>query len=73
MINKKKIIIGYILLVTFDHYQKGTNQKLQKHHKLSLVRKTISIILDLLKSTCPRKLRGFFYAHHFGVSFDQKK
>jgi uncharacterized membrane protein YobD (UPF0266 family) len=26
----------------------------------------------LLKSIRPKKLKGFFYAYHFGVPFDQK-
>jgi hypothetical protein len=29
MISKKIFFIGYILLVTFDHWSKGTGQKLQ--------------------------------------------
>jgi hypothetical protein len=35
-------------------------------------KKIILVILDLLKSICCRKLKGFFYTYHFGISFDQK-
>ncbi len=69
--------MGYILLVTFDHWSKSISQKLQsktliKNTTLRLVKKTILVILDLLKLTCPKKLKGFFYACHFGVYFDLK-
>jgi hypothetical protein len=77
MISKKFNFLGYILLVTFDHWSKSISQKLQsktliKNTTLRLVKKTILVILDLLKLTCPKKLKGFFYACHFGVYFDLK-
>jgi len=50
-------------------YQSKT---LIKNTILQLVKKTILVILDLFKSTCPKKLKGFFYTYHFGVPFDQK-
>ncbi len=50
-------------------YQSKTSVK---NTTLRLVKKTIPITLDLLKSTCLRKLKGFFYACHCGVSFDKK-
>jgi hypothetical protein len=47
-------------------------KNLVKSTNLGLVKKIVSILLDLLKSTCPRKLRGFFYYCHFGVLFGLK-
>jgi hypothetical protein len=43
----------------------------EKHHP-TVGQKTIPIILNLLKLTCPKNLKGIFYACHFRVSFDQK-
>jgi hypothetical protein len=59
--------------VTFDHGSKGYwSKNLVKSMNLRLVKKTVLIVLDLLKLTCPKKLRGFFYRCHFGVLFGLK-
>jgi hypothetical protein len=53
--------------------QKGYQSKnLVKSTNLRLVKNIVLIILDLLKSTCPQKLRGFFNLCHFGVLFGLK-
>ncbi len=43
----------------------------QKHYP-KLVKKTILVVLDLLKSTCPRKPKWFLTPCHFGVLFGLK-
>jgi hypothetical protein len=43
----------------------------QKHHP-KVGKKTIIVILDLLKSTCPRNQSGFLTPCHFGVLFGLK-
>ncbi len=50
--------------VTFDH---GSKRILLQSMNLRLVKKTFVIVLDLLKLTCPKKLKGFCYRCHFGV------
>jgi hypothetical protein len=73
MINKKNknywLYFTNNILPLVKGYQSKTPVK-KTHTTIS--QKTIPIILNLLKLTCPRKLKGFFYAYHFGVSFDQK-
>jgi hypothetical protein len=54
--------------VTFDHGSKN----LVKSTNLRLVKKTIPVILNLLKLTYLKKLKGFFYYCHFGVFFGLK-
>jgi hypothetical protein len=47
-------------------------KNLVKNTNLRLVKKIVPIELDLLKSTYPRRLRGFFYCCHFKVVFGLK-
>ncbi len=68
MISKKNKIIGYILLLTFDHWSKCTGQKY--HPRIG--KKNHPSHTRLVKSTCLKKLRVFFTPITLGFLLTRK-